>query len=125
MCQRERNGMQPQRLRSKFARIAKQNPPTEEKFPANQIKERGPWQANCIGLVIVMHGDISSPQIINNRSHEQYTNRCNDETSFPIAERETKFPGVFTKEKDNDDQRDDEIKNDPIQIFCWSELMIV
>src|SRR5512147_576978 len=98
----------------KSAHVAKENPAPEEKFPADQIEESGPRQANGIRLVIFLHSSVPSPQVVNNRSHEQNTKRCNDQACFPIAKRKAKFPGVFTKKKDNDDQWEDEIKNDSI-----------
>ena len=42
MCKRKRNCLQPQRFRSKFTGIAKQDPAPEEKLPTDQVQEGCP-----------------------------------------------------------------------------------
>src|SRR5690242_6388116 len=113
--------MQPQGLVTEFARVAKENPAAEEEFPANQVKESRPWQANCVRLVIVMHRRITTSQIINDRSHKKNTDGRDDEPSLPVAKRQPKLLRVFSKQKNNDNQRNNKIQNDAVPIFFSGE----
>src|SRR5512139_1212266 len=122
---RKWDGLQPESLRPKFARVAEQDPAAEHKFPADEVKESRPWQAQGVGLVILLHRRVTLSQIINDRSHAQNANSRNDQPGFPIAQPETKLLWVFAKEQQNNSQRNNEIENDTVPIFRLCELMIV
>jgi hypothetical protein len=61
---------------------------------------------------------------INNGRHDQNPDCSKQETSFPVAEGKTIFPGVFTKKQEDDQQRDDEIQDDAIPVFMGGQLVI-
>src|SRR5215207_1522254 len=121
----KRDRLQPQGFRPKFSGVAEQDPAAEEEFPANQVQEGCPGQANRVGFVIFLHGYVTVPQIIDDRSHEENSNRSNQETCFPITEGKSKLFWIFAKDKNDYDQGDKEIKNQPIPILRRGESVIV
>src|SRR6266487_3215632 len=72
-----------------------------------------------------MHGGITAPQKINDRSHERNADGSNDESRLPMAERKSEIFWVFAKDNNDKYQWDDEIQDDAVPVFLWCELMII
>src|SRR5688572_9418456 len=125
MHQRKRHRLYPQCVVPKFARVPKQYPSTEQKFPTDEIQESCPCQTIYIRFIIRTHGFIPMTQIINDRCHEKNADCSDRQSRLPIAEGQAKLLWVFAKEEDDNQKWDEQIKNDPIPIFVLSEPVII
>jgi hypothetical protein len=121
--QGEGDGLQPQGVGPELAGIGEQNKSAEEEFPPEQVNKRIPRQTADLRSIVILHRAAVSGKP-KDRSDQKDREARKDQTRLPIPECESIRAGVFAKAKKDYQQRDQQIKDNAVETFIWSQLMV-